>query len=577
MYTKRTLVILYDQAQMTYSKSADLRPLSAEQQQHLMVAASKDPARLADAWLFLSGFDDELSPGNAAFTYHRDCSVGQPGEGYPVLEVFDLPPAIQPQAPYLRAALVGRTAITSSDPSRIARIPPGVCRTTPDGSVNRTEVSPMVQAINQLIDAPELSPEATRQFAIDCAARVLPIFEKALPGHTAPQAALEAARRFLSGDCNVKDLKVAGLRVGPQADVAESMLSLGDLRLAAASAAWSASAAAGHFTHGKQVDAKAASEHAWQALAYLVGYFSGYPPVETGKGKDRVLQELSWQLERLQELIHGQHRPPRSSDGSRVLSPLVKKLLPLLNKYGIPVPTDEAAWRRLPGDTPGAVFTKEPWIGPQHHLQVAAFTGDSGNLVLSLKTCDNTGKYDDVFTGIVSDETRLEPALKKLHVPMVRELRQRFGKDKLPQDFGVRKELAPDGTVLQPTLAPDGQTPLDVETKTVFDYRVEFDALRLYGTIKAVPAAWFPPGTQLPRQVFGSRLVSATARSPMYRLPEFETALRARLARIPLASEPGKSVADVLVSVQDADNYVPTDSDVCETAPLEERAGNDPR
>ncbi|MFO7298568.1 MAG: hypothetical protein DIU67_000055 [Actinomycetes bacterium] len=150
--------------------------------------------------------------------------------------------------------------------------------------------------------SPQTLSEADRRllasWAADCAERVLPIFEAAMPGDTRPREAIERARSFAAGDLPVDEairLRFVGGRSGTGAP-----------EPAAAAAARSAGQAAAVCHLGA---------HALGAAAYALR------AVELTGGS--VEDELGWQLGRLTPEMAAALRslPPAGTDRSGPLGP----------------------------------------------------------------------------------------------------------------------------------------------------------------------------------------------------------------------------------------------------------------
>ena len=91
----------------------------------------------------------------------------------------------------------------------------------------------------------EIPESVLRQFAIDCALRVLPIFENAYPNDDRPRKAVEAAQAYLNKPTKANRGKMAAA---------------GDAAWAAGAAAWAAEDAAGDAAR----DTAGAAQRKWQ-------------------------------------------------------------------------------------------------------------------------------------------------------------------------------------------------------------------------------------------------------------------------------------------------------------------------
>ena len=113
----------------------------------------------------------------------------------------------------------------------------------------------------------------TRLFAVECAERVLPLFERDRPGDSRPREALAVARRFADGQATREELAAAGAAAGA----------------AARDAAWTAAGAAA----GTAAWA-AASDAAWDAA---------WDAARAAASDTAWAAERRWQNERLAEML----------------------------------------------------------------------------------------------------------------------------------------------------------------------------------------------------------------------------------------------------------------------------------
>ena len=70
----------------------------------------------------------------------------------------------------------------------------------------------MMITLNEAIERAKTDPDAQRRlrlFAADCAARVLPIYEREYPNDNRPRGAIIAARAYVRGKIDVEELKSA--------------------------------------------------------------------------------------------------------------------------------------------------------------------------------------------------------------------------------------------------------------------------------------------------------------------------------------------------------------------------------
>jgi immunity protein 5 of polymorphic toxin system len=121
-----------------------------------------------------------------------------------------------------------------------------------------------------------------RLFAVECAERVLPIFEKERPGDDRPRTALAVARSFADGLATQEELAAAGAAAraaardaaGAAAWAAAGAAAGAAARDAARDAAWTAAGAAARTAAWAAArDAAWTAEHAWQTtrLCELLG------------------------------------------------------------------------------------------------------------------------------------------------------------------------------------------------------------------------------------------------------------------------------------------------------------------
>ena len=131
-------------------------------------------------------------------------------------------------------------------------------------------------------EASQLDPDIARRVKLwgaDCAAHVLPIFEREMPGDTRPREAIEAARGFARG-------------TGSDAALAAARDATMDATMdATRAAAWAAArAAAWVATRAAASDARAAARDAARAAAWVA---------TRAAASDAEDAEKAWQLDRL--------------------------------------------------------------------------------------------------------------------------------------------------------------------------------------------------------------------------------------------------------------------------------------
>lgn len=135
--------------------------------------------------------------------------------------------------------------------------------------VRRARVVSRVQAWDE---------RAARLFAVDCAERVLPLWEENYPGDKQPREAVETARRYVAGEAAPEELAAAGAATSAATRHAASAATSAAASAAAWAAAWAAaSAAAWAATRDAARDAADAArdaEREWQTnrlMQYLDG------------------------------------------------------------------------------------------------------------------------------------------------------------------------------------------------------------------------------------------------------------------------------------------------------------------
>lgn len=127
-------------------------------------------------------------------------------------------------------------------------------------------------------EASQLDPDIARRVKLwgaDCAAHVLPIFEREMPGDTRPREAIEAARGFARG--TVSDAALAAARDATMDATMD----------ATRAAAWAAALAA---ARAAASDARAAARDAARAAAWVA---------TRAAASDAEDAEKAWQLDRL--------------------------------------------------------------------------------------------------------------------------------------------------------------------------------------------------------------------------------------------------------------------------------------
>ncbi|MFD8370124.1 putative immunity protein [Streptomyces sp. NPDC059688] len=150
-------------------------------------------------------------------------------------------------------------------------------------------------------DTIELTTEELQEitgFAAECARRVLPIFERSLPGDSRPRAAVEAAQAFADGGRRTQALRtcawaaykaageVTGEVTGEAADGVAGEVPGGAAAADAARAASHAAAAA--YLHPK------ASAHQVKHILGAAAHAARAEELASGGGRDGTGQTLAW-------------------------------------------------------------------------------------------------------------------------------------------------------------------------------------------------------------------------------------------------------------------------------------------
>ena len=135
----------------------------------------------------------------------------------------------------------------------------------------------------------EPADKIARLLACDYAERVLPIFEKSLPGDMRPRRAIETSRRFANGLASQAELAAAG-------DAARTARAAAWAAEAAAWAAWAAASAAGDA-------ARAARAAAWAASAAGDAAWAAAGDAARDAARAANNTEREWQVERLKQYL----------------------------------------------------------------------------------------------------------------------------------------------------------------------------------------------------------------------------------------------------------------------------------
>ncbi len=122
-----------------------------------------------------------------------------------------------------------------------------------------------------------------REFAADCAAHVLHLFDQVYPDDTRPRQAIEMARRYARGEATSEELVAA--------------------QAAAQAAAWSAARAAAETARAVAQAARAAADAAWSARAAAQAARAAADAAWSAAGAAAWSAERAWQTARLRELL----------------------------------------------------------------------------------------------------------------------------------------------------------------------------------------------------------------------------------------------------------------------------------
>jgi len=115
-----------------------------------------------------------------------------------------------------------------------------------------------------------------REFACDCAERVLPVYDTRYPGDTRPRVAIETARRYARGEATAEELRAAA---------------------SAASAAYAAASSDGAAAAAYAAAAYAAAYAAADAAAYAAADAAAYAAAHAAAEEERL-----WQADRLRDI-----------------------------------------------------------------------------------------------------------------------------------------------------------------------------------------------------------------------------------------------------------------------------------
>ncbi|MDE1946260.1 MAG: hypothetical protein KGH93_03660, partial [Patescibacteria group bacterium] len=136
-----------------------------------------------------------------------------------------------------------------------------------------------------------------RLCAVDCAERVLPIFEAAHPGDSRPREAIAVARRCADGLATVEELDAARAAAESAAWYAAESAAESAAWAAAESAAWAAESAAGSAAwYAAESAAGSAARAAAESAAWSAAGSAAAATI-------RSAGERRWQSDRLIELL----------------------------------------------------------------------------------------------------------------------------------------------------------------------------------------------------------------------------------------------------------------------------------
>jgi hypothetical protein len=143
-----------------------------------------------------------------------------------------------------------------------------------------------------------LAPTLARWYAVDCAERVLPLYEARVPGDARVRACIETTRRYLAGQATQEEVRRARYT-----DAANAAYAYTNAAYAAANAAYADAAAYAATAATAAADANAAADAAAYADAAANAAYAAYAAAA------RPTEE-SWQRERLRQYWSGQVPAP---------------------------------------------------------------------------------------------------------------------------------------------------------------------------------------------------------------------------------------------------------------------------
>jgi hypothetical protein len=192
--------------------------------------------------------------------WHFTATETKGRDGWPLKPTEELPEGTE-----LELCVVGLHACKSAFAALTYAPGPWVSRVRLEGRV-LTDADKACATRRVRLAGPVDVTRELRLFSVDCAERVLPIFEKTVPGDARPRQAIETARRFAVGQATAEELVAAWAAAGGAAWAAAAAgAAAGDDAWAAAWAAgddvWAAAGAAA----GARRDAAAARDDVWAA------------------------------------------------------------------------------------------------------------------------------------------------------------------------------------------------------------------------------------------------------------------------------------------------------------------------
>ena len=237
-----------------------------------------------------------------------------------------------------------------------------------------------------------------------------------------------------------------------------------------------------------------------------------------------------------------------------VITPLHRKLFPVLKRYGIPLPADPTAWEvdSDPTATLGQIVTKRFWHG-NYKFHLSFVDAGPAGLSLTLKISHVSGAS---VLMQMDGERQIEPLVRKLTPKFIREVYRKIKQDKLPDEFGVFTDK--EGNLI------NNPGSLNVfRVSNLENYVIEFDSALAFGeeNLEQFPIVWLRGiAAVVRREPVSPEGISEIEVEAIYQNPDdLMKELKARLKRLPvLSGKPGFTMADALVQVVPAAGFTRT-------------------